>query len=96
MMKRDNTMMYDSVKAHEAQEQFCKDHNVPLFVPGPREGYLCYRCNHDIYSVCHAVVLKDSRGDILNSDTEVPGISVEEAGSRLITGCPFCHASFVD
>ena len=23
-------------------------------------------------------------------------ISVEEAGSHLITGCPFCHASFCD
>lgn len=24
------------------------------------------------------------------------GISVEESGSRLITGCPFCHRSYVD
>ena len=24
------------------------------------------------------------------------GISVEDAGSRLITGCPFCHHSYVD
>lgn len=24
------------------------------------------------------------------------GISVEEAGLRLITGCPFCHRSYVD
>ena len=24
------------------------------------------------------------------------GISVEEAGSRLITGCPFCHYSFCE
>ena len=24
------------------------------------------------------------------------GISVEEAGARLISGCPFCHASYVD
>lgn len=23
-------------------------------------------------------------------------ISVEEAGRRLITGCPFCHASYCD
>ena len=24
------------------------------------------------------------------------GISVEEAGSQLTTGCPFCHRTFVD
>ena len=24
------------------------------------------------------------------------GISVEEAGSRLITGCPFCRRTYVD
>ena len=24
------------------------------------------------------------------------GISVEEASTRLITGCPYCHASYVD
>ena len=24
------------------------------------------------------------------------GISVEEAGSKVITGCPFCHYSYVD
>lgn len=88
--------MYDSVKAYEAQEQFCKEHNVPIFAPGPQEGYLCYRCNHNVYSVCRAVALKDRRGVILDNAAEVPGISVEEAGSRLITGCPFCHASFVD
>ena len=26
----------------------------------------------------------------------VGGISVEEAGSTLVTGCPFCHFSFCD
>ena len=27
---------------------------------------------------------------------DVGGISVEEAGSRVTTGCPFCHSSFID
>lgn len=91
-------MEYNSEKAHEAQNEWCKIHNAPHFAPGPRMGYRCYRCNQNIYAEHgHPVAERLPRGKVrLNYSVEVNGISVERAGKGLICGCPFCCRSFDD
>ena len=79
-------MTYDPAKASVAQAEYCKKNNAPHFAPNWRNGYRCYWCHHNIYQP-----LKSQwDGEMID------GISVEEAGSTLITGCPFCHYSFVE
>lgn len=75
---------YNIIKAILAQKQYCKLTGSPKFAP--QDG-CCYKCGRNIY-MCR-----------INTDlgvTFTTGISVEEAGKHLITGCPHCHASFVD
>ena len=68
-------------KAAKAQEAYCDEHEVPMFAP--RDG-ICEHCGYNIY-----MPINGSRGTIF-------GITVEEAGNRLITSCPFCNHSFTD
>lgn len=72
---------FDSVAADKAQEAYCNENDVPHFAP-----VCCYRCGQNIYSpIQHE-----------HPTPYTSGICVEVAGSTLITGCPHCHASFVD
>lgn len=75
-------MTYDTKAAVAAQKKYCEDNNAPFFAPYDR----CYYCNHNIYLPVRSPIT----GEVVN------GVSVEEAGERLITGCPFCHHSYVD
>ena len=90
--------MYNDVAAHNAQEKYCEEHNLPHFAPGKFNYYRCYRCRQNIYSEKgHPVAERLPRGRVrLDFRTDIPGISVEEAGKTLICGCPFCSASFDD
>ena len=63
---------YNAIKAHKAQEEYCKRAKAPHFAPTQH----CFKCRGDIYSE--------------------GGYTVEEAGKKLITGCPFCHRSYCD
>lgn len=72
----------DPAKAAAAQARYCKTRDVPHFAPS---GGRCYRCHAQIYEN-----LKTAEGYISH------GISVWEAGHRLVTGCPHCHYSFVE
>lgn len=72
---------YDPVKANAAQAKFCEEKGYPHFAP----SHHCYRCHQNIY-------LKGKRRD----GKEVNGISVEKAGSTLITGCPYCNWSYCE
>lgn len=71
---------FDPEKAHAAQRKYCEDHNYPHFAPTSR----CFRCNKIIYKQYE------------NQNGIKTGISVERAGSELITGCPHCHWSFCE
>ena len=73
---------YNTALAVEAQNNFCEEHNLPNFAPG-LDGK-CYRCNCDIYR------------PFTHPDGSVTGITVEQAKSKLITGCPHCNYSFVE
>jgi len=75
---------FNSIEAAKAQEAYCNKHEVPMFAP--TNGW-CSRCGRNIfepYPVRHG------------AETVTLGISVEEAGKRLISGCPHCNATFVD
>jgi len=72
---------YDPIKAAKAQEAHCNEIDAPHFAP--RDGR-CYSCNANIYRAPNPE--KGISG----------GITVEEASVRLVTGCPFCHHSFVE
>ncbi len=68
-----------------AQLEYCEHMDLPFFAP---EDGFCPRCGNNIY---------DARTHLTDKyDPEFAGISVEEAGSRLITGCPHCSHSFCD
>lgn len=76
-------MEYFNIKeAIEAQENYCREHELPRFAPS--DGF-CEHCCTNIYA-CHIWA---------NTGAE-SGISVAEAGKRLITGCPHCNHSFVE
>ena len=72
---------FDPTKAAQAQEAYCNQREVPMFAP--RNG-LCYRCGYNIF-----LPINGSHGSVL-------GVTVEDAGKKLITGCPFCNCSFVE
>lgn len=73
--------MYDTVKAIQAQREYCEEHG--RFVFAPEIGGQCYRCHRNIYAP-------------IDHGGYTTGITVEEAGRTLITGCPHCHHSFVE
>lgn len=72
---------WNTAEAIAAQEGYCDKHSAPHFAPS---SGLCYRCRKQIYGI----YIADGK--------EAYGISVEKARGQLVTGCPFCHASFVD
>ena len=75
---------YNVAEAIAAQREYCNTHSLPHFAPF--DGY-CFGCNRQIYD-----------GGIVHAGDRYyhTGISVEKAGSTLITGCPHCMRSFVD
>ena len=72
---------FDPAKAAAEQEKYCSETERPLFAP--HDG-ICYNCGRNIY-----LPTNGPRGAVL-------GITVEEASTRLVTGCPHCHYSFVE
>jgi hypothetical protein len=73
---------YNISEAIETQERYCKKNKYPLFAP---DSGVCPNCNKNIYE------------KIKRNGTSIErGISVEAAGTNLITGCPHCSWSFCD
>lgn len=72
--------IYDAIKAHKAQEEYCEKNELPHFAP----TRYCWSCNRDIYE------------EYVRENGFTTGISVQQAGSSLITGCPHCHRSYCD
>ena len=71
---------FNSSEARAAQDKYCKEKGYPHFAP---MGGRCWNCNEDIYTE-------------IDHGGYKTGISVEKAGSTLITGCPHCHRSYCD
>lgn len=77
--------LFDRQKASEAQAKYCEIKGYPRFVP--LDGW-CWACHRNIY---------DKVGHTMsNGENYYTGITVEGAGSYLITGCPHCKRSYCD
>ncbi|MBQ8393813.1 MAG: hypothetical protein IJX51_08645 [Clostridia bacterium] len=85
MENETKTRTYDILKAALAQKKYCDNHGFPHFAP--QDG-CCRNCGKNIY-----VQHEKSYGKDVTITT---GISVEEAGKSLVTGCPHCNISYCD
>ena len=72
--------MFDVKEAIKAQEKLCIEKGYPHFAP--YDG-VCYRCGKNIYKP-------------IEKGKYIRGITVERAGSELITGCPHCKYSYCE
>lgn len=89
--------MFDPQKASDAQEKYCDEIGAPHFAPNKNVDFRCYRCNQNIFLENGHYAEKAPRGRVkLNYDAYRHGYSVEYASTHLITGCPFCYASYCD
>lgn len=73
---------FDIDLAKVAQRKYQDEHNSPSFAPS---SGVRWKCHQNIYS---KIVDKERGWET--------GISVEEAGRTLVTGCPHCHRSYCD
>lgn len=71
---------FDVTASCKAQSEYCKQINAPYFAP---ESGRCWKCGKNIY-------------DPHENHGYIQGITVERAGSELITGCPHCNTTFCD
>ena len=79
-------VQFDVKKSIESQKKYCLQKKTPVF--SPPDGS-CYRCHRNIFKP--RLFLNDN-GDLLS----FTGIKTETASTKLITGCPHCHRSYVD
>ena len=79
---------YNPKLAEQAQEELCEEKGYPYFAP--RDGR-CWRCRRNIY-----LPRERTLTTLVGEEIVMVGISVEEAGADLITGCPHCNYSFCD
>lgn len=97
---------YDMAAAVEAQKEYCKEYAArhpedwaaKLMSEGkgfaPVDGR-CWCCHQNIYAAEGQEKIYSRRRWEPTGRT-LKGISVEEARTRLTTGCPFCYRSYVD
>ena len=83
----EDKLQFNPALAAAAQIQYCGRKQLPMFAP--YSGH-CPRCGRNIYD---QITTKYGGGIPGYART---GYSVEAAGKMLITGCPHCHATFVD
>lgn len=90
---------YDIPQAVAAQRHYCREKGLPNFVGGGG----CLTCKRNVFALQktrhHQTSEVDERGGLhpFGPETEhETGISVEEAGATLVTGCPHCHRTFCE
>lgn len=85
---------YNVTKATVAQKEYQERTSSPDFPP--RSG-VCWSCRRNIYENHYWVVENGQRKPATKENHKIEtGISVQEAGERLVTGCPHCHRSYCD
>lgn len=84
-------MEFNTNKAILAQSKYCEENEAPHFAPHSGN---CYRCNKNIYKPIKHEQRSWKTGELIGEYTT--GITVEEAGSELVTGCPHCNRSYCD
>lgn len=86
-MKGRDVAVYDTNLSIEAQKKYCEEKQLPHFAPHTGR---CWNCNQNIYADGRHVWAGKFDG------RESAGITVEQAGKELVTGCPHCHRSYCD
>ena len=91
-----NSDKYDKNKSVIAQDEYCEQNDKPHFAPYTGT---CYRCHRNIYKP--QGWRAEDYGSVpvpFYSDQAdyITGITTEEAGRKLVTGCPHCHMTFCD
>lgn len=79
----------------EAQKMFCEENGHEIYVP---EDGVCHNCNRNIFQKFYWKG-NDNKKTSVDSQEEADfstGISVEEARTQIITGCPHCYTSFLN
>ena len=93
---------YNSGLARQKQAEYCKENKAPHFAP---ERGTCWSCHRNIYEpVCWKDIKNNAgwsirRVEVPASSPDVDyrtGVTVEQAGAQLITGCPHCNRSYCD
>lgn len=91
---------FNTLKAIEAQREYCETAKAPYFAP---YSGTCYCCNQNIYERLHGYTerMKGGRSRYVNTPEDsgegrFSGISVEKASNELVTGCPHCYKSYCD
>lgn len=95
---------YNVVKSINAQKKLCTEKEYPDFAP--KDGR-CWACSKNIYEpLGHkrgqsaSRVGRTGRRRVESCPIEeadyITGITVEKAGSELVTGCPHCNRSYCD
>jgi hypothetical protein len=77
----EQTQTFDVQAAIAAQRKLCDEKKWPHFAPS---NGICYKCRRQIYSPVERQVGFTS------------GVSVEQASTELVTGCPHCYMSYCD
>ncbi|MFU1797335.1 hypothetical protein ACM1RC_25950 [Paenibacillus azoreducens] len=77
--------MFDVQQSIKAQKKYCEEKQFPHFAPASGS---CWSCGRNIYSPIEKAGW--------NGKTYTTGITVEKAGSELVTGCPHCNRSYCD
>ena len=82
---------YNASKSIDAQEKYCAEEGYPHFAPA---SGVCFRCRKQIYESMEHERKDYQTGEVVGNYTT--GITVKEASSELITGCPHCNYSYCD
>ncbi|WP_252503243.1 hypothetical protein [Sporosarcina sp. Marseille-Q4943] len=85
---------FDVSEAVKAQKEYQERTGSPSFPP---TFGTCWSCNTNIYELYFWNYEHGRKVPANEKDFKVKtGISVEEAGERLVTGCPHCNRSYCD
>lgn len=88
---------YDSTLSITKQREYVKKNNMPQFAP--RNG-ICWKCDKNIYEEVHWKKDRFYRFSICEKNdpnySHSTGITIEEANTELVTGCPHCNISYCD
>lgn len=80
---------YNVSASIHAQAKLCEEKDYPHFAP---KNGRCWNCGKNIYEPQKII-----RAQVTEREREyIYGVTVEKAGSELITGCPHCNRSYCD
>lgn len=86
---------YDISESIRAQKEYLERTGSPDFPPASGR---CWNCGLNIYEQ-HYWQIENGRKVRVSTEKEarlITGITVEKAGSELVTGCPHCNRSYCD